>query len=50
MVKQTAMELYWIVPRRCAESNQGRVGGHHKKVPDDYIIFFEDLVNLQYVN
>ena len=36
-MEQTAMELYWIVPRRCA-------GRNLKRNVDECIIFFEDLV------
>ena len=32
----TPMELYWIVPKSCAE-------GNHEKVWNGYIVYFEDL-------
>ena len=36
--KQTAMELYWVVPERC-------IGTDFDSVKEDYIVYFEDLAN-----
>jgi hypothetical protein len=36
--KQTVMELYWIVPKRC-------IGADFESVKEDYVVFFEDLAN-----
>jgi hypothetical protein len=36
--KQTPMELYWVVPKRC-------IGGDIASVVNDSIILFEDLIS-----
>ena len=36
--KQTVMELYWIVPKRC-------IGTDFDSVKEDYVVYFEDLAN-----